>query len=54
MRRIQIAGRFLAGYLAFWGLTVLALRMVPIPEPLFAPEYGTLVADRRGETLRVF
>ncbi|MFP4430360.1 MAG: penicillin-binding protein 1C [Spirochaetaceae bacterium] len=42
------------GYLAFWLLTAGALRLVPVPDPLFSGGYGTVVTDRRGEVLRVF
>ena len=54
MIRRKIAKRFLLGYLAFWGVTALALQSVPLPEPLFAPKYGSLIADREGAILRVF
>ena len=36
------------------GLSLAAYFLVPLPHPLFAPEYSTLVVDRNGRHLRAF
>jgi penicillin-binding protein 1C len=53
-RRAGVLGGLALGYVAFWLVSAGALRLVPVPDPLFSGGYGTVVTDRRGEVLRVF